>query len=633
MCGIAGIVGCDSREVIEVMRQAIDRLEHRGPDSQGFLALDGMNGHFGHARLSILDLSPAGAQPMVSTSGRWTLTYNGEIYGLDSLAMRLRQAGVHPEGRSDTALLVEALDRWGIDRTLEHIDGMFAFAAADRIEGAVHLVRDRFGEKPLCWHYQNHRLTFASEVGALKTLVHGGLQVNPAALASVLRWSFIPHPYTIYQDVWQLPPGHRLTFHLRSGETPQLNQWWDLRKNSVGTVPSDPSLTLGNAANQLGKLLVQSVAGKLDSDVPLGVFLSGGIDSSLVATAARKAIGGKALRTFTVAMPGAGLDEAPFARAVAAHLGTDHVVLPLTEREAIDVAPLIAGFWDEPFADPSMLPTFLICKAAREHVTVCLGGDGGDELFAGYNRHVIGAQLAHLTSRWPKAAKKAFGNGLLATPGWVVNAAGRMLRSDIPELDRKVQKAGLMLRGGGSAWSELVGIWPLEDLHTRPHQPSIPDWIANAPLLEQLMLTDTAVVLPDQMLVKVDRGAMASSLEVRSPFLSPEILSWAWSLPPHLKANGNTGKLVMRELARTWLPPAIHSRKKMGFDPPLAGWLRSELRDWAEDLLADPKSVSLGVLDHDSLAKTWDEHQRGTRNWDYRLWAVLMVESWLALND
>lgn len=631
MCGIVGVAGRQDALTPVAMDHALGALRHRGPDANGTVRIDEIGGIFGHTRLSILDLSPLGAQPMTSRSGRWTVTYNGELYGFGRLRSDLTSAGRPPSGESDTAVLVEALDLWGLDGTLRRIDGMFAFAAADRTTGVVHLVRDRFGEKPLYWRHDGSGLAFASELGGLRAVVDTPLEVDPSSLASVLRWSFIPHPHTAYREVWQLPPGHRLAFNSRSGAAPEVVAWWDLRQATIDHAGEADALTLDEAAEQLGILLTRSVADRLQSDVPLGVFLSGGIDSSLVAAAARQALDGATLRTFTVSMAGAEVDEAPFAASVAAHLGSTHEVLMLDPRAALEMAPRIAQHWDEPFADPSMLPTYLICQAAAEQVTVCLGGDGGDELFAGYNRHVVGARLATAAKRLPAPLRQLAGSTLLHTPPGLVRFGQRLTPgAPVPELELKLQKAGLLLRGDEDTWAGLVGIWPDSSLEVSPHAPAIPDWVSDLPLVEQLVLADTAVVLPDQMLLKVDRGAMASSLEVRSPFLNPDILSWAWSLPMSHKADGNTGKVVMRRLAEQWLPPSISSRKKMGFDPPLAGWLRGELRDWATSLLDDARVVELGVLDRSDLHQTWAEHQSGKRNWDYRLWGVLMVESWLA---
>lgn len=632
MCGIAGIIDphAPSDVTDATVRRMAAAIAHRGPDEDGFF-LDASAGvALGHRRLSVVDLSPAGAQPMASRSGRWVVIYNGELYNQYEVRRELGASVPSWRGHSDTETLVEAIDEWGIDGALARLEGMFAIAAYDTVQRRLVIARDRLGEKPLYWAWHDGRFVFASELAALRAVPGLDLEIDAAAVASVLRWSFVPHPHTIYRGVHQLPPGHLLVVDTGATACPTPACWWSLGE-TVATAPkAREGLTLDAAANELEQLLAASVAARLESDVPLGAFLSGGIDSSLVAALAQRAMGGQRLRTFTVSMPDAGLDEAEHAAVVARHLGTDHDTLNLGLRDALDTITTLPTMWDEPFADPSMLPSALLCRAAREHVTVCLGGDGGDEVFAGYNRHAAGVRVDAFGRRLPAWLSAGIARAALRAPSrWLDRVGRQRVFGALPNLGDKVQKAALLMGSDAALWEQLAGIWPADALPVAAHQPMLPTQAAAMGRVEQLMLADTAAVLPDQMLVKVDRASMAASLEVRSPFLAPSLLEWSWGLPLELKTHRGVGKIVVRRLAHDLLPAAIADRKKLGFDPPLAGWLRNELRPWAESLLAAPRCVDEGWLDGDRLRVTWAEHLAGTRNWDYRLWAVLMLEAWM----
>jgi asparagine synthase (glutamine-hydrolysing) len=518
MCGIAGVVSASAMQPEEAFALAsmmADTLIHRGPDGSGTEIDLSARTVLAQRRLAIIDLSPAGRQPMISRSGRWTLVFNGEIYNHRVIRAELESAGIDFRGHSDTETLVEAIDRWGVEPALERTNGMFAIAAWDRDRRMLILARDRLGEKPLYWlHQGTDRFAFASELRALRILPGVDLRIDPAAATALLHWSFVPHPHTIYSGVRQLAPGGLLEVSMSDAAvTVAERSWWSLGDTLDAAINDRSSLTLDEAAEQLEILLADAVAMRLESDVPLGSFLSGGIDSSLISALAQRAQPDRVLRTFTVSMPELGFDESQHAATVARHLGTDHQTVDLSLADAFDLIPKLPAIWDEPFADPSMLPTALLCRAARQRLTVCLGGDGGDELFAGYNRHVFGASISRRAAHLPAGVRRAIAAGLLAPSPRTIDrashAVSRVLPAGrrIPNAGDKVQKVAALLRADGRSWDTLAQIWPSSDLGPTPAGPSVPDLSGRLDEVEQLMLADTSAVLPDQMLVKLDRGA------------------------------------------------------------------------------------------------------------------------------
>jgi len=634
MCGVAGVLG--GADLTRHARAMSDAITHRGPDAGDQWGSDGIG--LGHRRLSVIDLSPAGAQPMHSASGRWVIVFNGEIYNHRAMRRDLEASGVSFRGHSDTESLVEAIDRWGVDRALQATNGMFAFAAWDRQTETLVLARDRLGEKPLYWFDEGSRLLFASELKAFRTLPDFRPEVDPAAVHSLLRWSFLPHSHTIYRGIRQLAPGHLVEARLRDGRViVQEREWWSLRDTVATAIARRPGQrSLDDAAEELRPLLADAVALRMESDVPLGSFLSGGVDSSLIAAFAQQASVSESIRTFTVRMPELGFDESEHAHRVAAHLGTKHTSVDMPLREVLDAVPTLASVWDEPFADPSMLPSLLLCRAAKRELTVCLAGDGGDEMFGGYNRHALGASLWNKVGWMPAPVRRGVGRALLAPSPATVDrigaGIGRVLpvRLRLPNLGDKAQKAAAVMHADRDGlWESLAQVWPATALTatgwSAPHGPAID----GLDPVESMMLTDTAVVLPDQMLVKVDRASMAASLEVRSPFLDHRLLEWSWRQPLDVKTRGGVGKLVLRRVLDGVVPDDIVQRPKMGFDPPLATWLRGPLQEWAGDLVSNSHAVANGWLDGQALQRTWADHRSGARNYDYRLWAVLMLESWL----
>lgn len=631
MCGIFGAVlrGPARDGAEELGRRAAAALAHRGPDAQAHWLDDAAGLVLAHTRLSVLDLSPAGDQPMVSRSGRHVLVFNGEIYNHQDLRAALGQADGGWRGHSDTETMVEAIARWGVEETLRRTDGMFAIGVWDREERALTLARDRLGEKPLYWATGSWGAAFASEMRAMRLVPSIDCSIDPEAVGSLLRWGFVAHPRTICAGVRQLAPGSLVTI-ARDG-TAEEQVWWSLPDVIARARRNAPPADAADAAAQLLTRLRASVATRLEADVPLGAFLSGGMDSSLVAAVAQEALGSRRLRTFTIAMPSLGYDESAEAAGVARHLGTEHTCVELSAAEAMALIPKLPEIYDEPLADPSCLPSALVCAAARKELTVCLGGDGGDEVLGGYNRHVFGHALVSKTRRIPAPLRSGLGRALGAIRPSTYDAVGRALnpltptRFAIRNPGDKAHKLAALLDAKVDTWSSLASVWP--EAAVRVGAPAFdPNPTVEDPV-EAMMVIDTEVVLPDNMLVKIDRAAMAVGLEVRSPFLHHELVEWAWSVPLDMKVAGGSGKRPARDAVSRLLPASTAMKTKMGFDPPLGDWLRGPLRDWAGDLLF---SGSLDPwLDPSAVRVCWDEHQARRRNNEYRLWAAITLSAWL----
>lgn len=573
---------------------------------------------------------------MVSPSGRHVVTYNGEIYGYRELRRRLEGLGTAFRGSSDTEVLLAAVDRWGLEAALEHVDGMFAFALWDRRERQLHLVRDRLGEKPLFHRQVDGTFLFASELQALHLPAGLRATVDRDALAAYMRLGFVPAPRTILQDVRSLEPGCGLTVS-SDGSVRDWRYWScaDVARRSAAD-PFEGSATA--ATDELDGLLRDAVRRRLVADVPLGAFLSGGLDSSLV-VAAMQAESSAPVRTFTVAFDAASHDEAAEAAMVARHLGTDHTELRLSSDSALEMVPRIAQVYDQPLADPSQLPTMLMTAEARRHVTVCLSGDGGDEVFGGYNRYVHGPSLWRKLSVIPKPARTALSRSLLAPSHSAWRSAARVLAPLLPAAASarnpadKIQKVARVLTADDAQDLQrtLLSHWERpEQLVRGGHEPaSGNDGFTPDATAEWLMLSDTASELPDNMLVKVDRASMAVGLEVRVPLLDPQLFAFAWRLPLDLRIRDGQGKWILRRLLSRYVPREIFERPKMGFDPPIGDWLRGPLRSWAQALL-DPERLSTeGYLEPEPVQTRWRQHLSGERNWEYPLWAVLVFQSWL----
>lgn len=640
MCGVAGVFDTHAATTAGSLAADVDAmaavLEHRGPDGAGTW-IDVTHGiGLGHRRLAVLDRSAAGAQPMRSPCGRYVLTFNGELYNFLPLRQQLRDRGWSFRGRADTEVLLTAISEWGFPAALERFNGMFAFALWDRRTGRLHLARDRFGEKPLHYTWSGGTFLFASQTTALRAHPDFRARLDVDALATYLRLSYVPSPLSIYTGVFKLPPGCYLTVSAGTTDVDPI-PYWSLEE-TVERARSDPFTgDAGSAIDEFDGLLRDAVRLRMASDVPLGAFLSGGLDSSAV-VAAMAAESSSPVRTFTVSFAEASHDESRSAAQVAAHLGTDHTELPLPANAALAVVPGLPDLYDEPFADPSALPTAVLTREARQHVTVCLSGDGGDETLGGYNRYTFGPSLWGRSRMMPEPVRRLASHVLLAPrhaalSGWLDRAA---LRLGAPRnLADKVQKAArLVVAEDESAMRRaLVSSWERPTLlvpQAREASTAITygnGWGWLPTVTERLMLADSLVGLPDCMLAKVDRASMGVGLEVRVPLLDPGLVEFAWRLPLHQRIRGRQGKWILRRVLDRYVPRSLVDRPKVGFDPPIAAWLRGPLRGWAEELLLGGLTDG-GVIQAEPVRLRWAEHVSGRRNWDYALWAVIVFLAW-----
>ena len=635
MCGIAGVVdftkATGAEELSRTVAAMTDSLTHRGPDA-GAVWTDCRAGiGLGHRRLSILDLSPAGAQPMASADGRFVIVYNGEGYNAGDLRAELEAGGSRFRGHSDTEVLVEGFARWGIEATVGRFNGMFAFAAWDCAERRLVLGRDRLGIKPLYWAMQGERLIFGSELKALRACPGWNAEIDRDAVAAFLRHNYVPAPQSIYRGVRKLEPG---TLLVLDGAEVQILPYWSARAVALAGMANPCRLSDAETVDRLEALLAEAVRRQMVSDVPLGAFLSGGIDSSLVVALMRAA--GAPVRTFSIGFAEWGYDEAPHAARVARHLGTDHTELRFEPAHVLDLVPRLAEIYDEPFGDSSQLPTLLLSELTRRHVTVALTGDGGDEVFAGYNRYFWGTRLRRL-GILPPALRRAAGRLLTAVP---TQAWDRMFRLVPPRLrppqpgDKLHKLAEVLALDEMGLYRRLVSHWQDPDAVVRggrePHGPLWdPSWQRDFPdSVARMQVQDTVTYLPDDILVKVDRASMAVSLESRVPLLDHNVVEFAWTLPRPLLASGGVGKRLLRQVLYRHVPAELVERPKMGFGVPIGEWMTGPLRDWAEDLLDPRRLDQAGLLDPAPIGRMWAEHLAGRRNWQYPLWDVLMLEAW-----
>ena len=634
MCGIAGLLDLErrsgSQELEALGRAMAATLNHRGPDAHGIWSDAEAGVALGHTRLSIVDLSPAGAQPMVSSCGACVITYNGEIYNSGDLRPELEARGRRFRGHSDTEVLVEAIAEWGVKSTVERLIGMFAFALWDRRTRTLSLVRDRLGIKPLYFGRQNGRVIFASELKAFEALPDWKPELNRDALAAYLRLAYVPSPYSIYRGIDKLAPGHIATIDAE-GKI-ETAAFWSVEKAAERGKGAPFNVSDREAIDTLELLLGDAVGRRLVADVPLGAFLSGGIDSSTIAAMMRMR-SNAAVRTYSIGFMEEGFDEASHARAVAAHLGTAHTELYVSPAEAREVIPDLPMIYDEPFADSSQIPTYLLSKLTREHVTVALSGDGGDELFAGYTRH----RFARLASSMPAPMGRALACGLgVAGPVLWERVFSLLPAERRPKLAAdKMHKAVRLFRAGEeSGYLSLVSAWDDPDALVNggkePRGPIFDAGIARAlsDPLDRMQYLDTITYLPDDILTKVDRASMAVALEVRVPILDHRIVEFSWRLPARFKMRGGKGKWLLRQVLYRHVPKALVERPKSGFAIPLGQWLRGPLRAWAEELLSEKRLGEGGLLNPAPIRARWAEHLEGTRNWHASLWPVLMFQAW-----
>lgn len=647
MCGLAGLWRTTTTPASELefqSRTMASAVHHRGPDEAGVWCDPAAGLALAHQRLAILDLSPAGHQPMASASGRYVIAFNGEIYNHMSLRRELEAEGLLLKpwrGHSDTETFLAAIEAWGLSSTLNRCVGMFALALWDRRERSLQLARDRFGEKPLYWGWLHAcgqpLIAFASDLASLRAFP--GVQrprVDQKALAAFFRLGCIPAPFCIDTGLQQLRPGGLVTLCAsESGcapdQLPNSKSWWDYQTEAAKAALAAASTPFDNEREALATLeqaLLQAVAEQAIADVPLGAFLSGGIDSSLI-TALLQARSDKPVRSFTIAFPGEdGLNEAPHARAVADYLGTEHTEIALTATDAQALIPALPRLYSEPFADSSQLPTHLVCREARRcGLTVALSGDGGDELFGGYNRHRLAPALQRRFGAVPQLARRVVAQGLEHLP---VTTAG-LARDKRRKLAAAIRSAGSLQElhdSLTSIWSDPVAVIQPHWCSQIKHNASSAWPVAPSPA-EELMLADVATYLPADILAKVDRAAMAASLETRAPFLDHRVAAVAWSLPLALKIRGGCGKWALRQLLARYLPPELIKRPKAGFAMPISSWLRGPLRPWAEELLQPELLHRQGYLQPAPIQRLWQAHQRGADHTP-QLWSVLMWQAWLA---
>jgi asparagine synthase (glutamine-hydrolysing) len=639
MCGLTGYI--DYRPATRQAREAIvaamaQTLYHRGPDDGGVWVDAEAGAALGFRRLSIIDLSPLGHQPMVSADGRYVIVFNGEIYNFQDIRARLAQQGVVPRGHSDTAVLLEAVARWGPRAAIAACEGMFAVALWDREDRKLTLARDRAGIKPLYWgQTPDGVFLFGSELKALRRHPAWRGEIDRDAVALFMRYGYVPAPHSIYRHAWKLEPGAMLT--LARGEEPRIERYWDLRQLAE-TAHADP--IPGSDADRvamLEQLMLRSVRNEMVSDVPLGAFLSGGVDSSLV-TALMQANSTRPVKTFTIGFNAEGFDEARHAAAVAKHLGTDHTELYLSDEDVREVIPNLPIWYDEPFADSSQIPTHLVSRLARQHVTVALSGDGGDEMFAGYSRYRWGRSLHRAITPWPVPLRRAIGGVMAAVPNSVASAVMKLLPPN--ERPRRpaqaLKKLGKLFAGSAGFHREVVSIWnDAEAVVPGAREPILPftdPALARAfpHIAERMMLNDLLTYLPDDILAKVDRASMAVSLEVRVPLLNHHIVEFALRLPFDMKLRGNVSKWAMRQILYKHVPKELIERPKQGFMVPLDDWLRGPLQEWVGDLIAPEALRRDGYFDPEAITARWRDHRDREWDWGYALWNVAMFQSWLA---
>ena len=635
------------------MGSMANTIRHRGPDDGGVWVDENAGVALGHRRLSILDLSPAGHQPMMSDGGRYVIVFNGEIYNhpelrreLDttpsSLLLSQHRDGHTPwKGHSDTETLLACFVSWGIEKTLVRAVGMFAIALWDRETQTLTLARDRMGEKPLYYGWQGDTFLFGSELKSLKAHPAFQADIDRGALTLLLRHNYIPAPYSIYEGISKLPAGTFLQVSLeRRDAEPEV--YWSLAGVAERGMANHFSGSDVDALDAFERYLGGAVRGQMVADVPLGALLSGGIDSSAI-VALMQANSSRPVRTFTIGFDEREYDEATHARAVARHLGTDHTELRLSGDDALALVPQMPAMYDEPFADASQLPTHLVMKLARQHVTVALSGDAGDELFGGYNRYVHVPKVWQRMGWMPETLRRALGAGLTALPSGKINRlAGPLARRvGIAQPGDKAHKLGHRLREMRSMddlYVSLVSEWPqAEEMVVGGHMPrNLLDersrWPRLADPVARMMALDGLTYLPDDILVKVDRAAMAVSLETRTPFLDRDLVEFTWSLPMHMKIRDGQGKWLLRRLLDRYVPRELVERPKMGFGIPLDAWLRGPLRDWAESLLAEDRLRREGYLVPEPIRAAWKAHLAGQASYGYRLWSVLMFQAWLEAN-
>jgi len=656
MCGIAGYFdrNLDQRDLIQRINIMSKELDHRGPDSHGEWYDQNLSIAIAHRRLSVLDLTETGHQPMISSSGRYIISYNVEIYNHRKLrAMISEDNDFSFKGTSDTETILELIERYGVEKTLTLLSGMFAFCVIDLKERLIFLARDRFGEKPLYLGWVNEGFVFSSELTAIRKLPEFNFEISKEALALYVQFTYVPSPFSIYKNIYKLLPGTCCKFSLINPppqedltqqilsleEGTNIKKYWSTEKE-IEISKQQQFSDIETAVTKLDTKLNQVIEEQMISDVPIGSFLSGGIDSSVI-TSIMQSQSSTSINTFTIGFKEDIFNEAKYAKEVAKYLGTNHHEFYLPASDALDIIPLLPDIYDEPFADSSQIPTYLVSKRARDHFTVALTGDGGDELFGGYNRYFWAENIWKKFSWMPKISRKAVGSSIrsVSPESWdriYKIIGGKKLDS----LGDKAHKLANRLEGVSDLtdlYLSLVTDWDPDSLllHDTGSTKTVLNKFIEHPLLEDyqenMMHWDTISYMSDQILCKVDRAAMASSLETRAPFLNKEIFSLAWRIPKNYKIEKRQGKLILKKLLRQYVPSQLIDRPKSGFGIPLAQWMRGPLRSWIEDLLDDERLRSDNLFNHQEIKNKWEEHLSG-RDWSQSLWTIVMFNFWLDKN-
>lgn len=647
MCGFCGYWNISNKKIISNYLLLMSaELNHRGPDDEGFWVDKQVPFSLAHKRLSILDLSSAGHQPMKSKCNRYIISYNGEIYNHLNLRNKLEQEfkGQKWIGSSDTETLLTAIQYWGLEKSLKTISGMFAFALWDIQKKELSLARDRIGEKPLYFGINNNIFFFGSELKALTAHPEFKAQINRDAIALQFRHGYIPTPYSIYKNIYKLQPGHYLTIKqkdLNDNSIPQIKSYWSYVKSAIHGLKNPLSLDINNVENELERILLDTVNKQMISDVPLGAFLSGGIDSSTI-VALMQSISSRPIKTFTIGFDENDFNEAKYAKAIANHLGTDHTEFYVNPNQAINVIEKLPTIFDEPFSDASQIPTFLVSELTKKNVTVAISGDGGDELFSGYNRYVMTQNYWNQMSYLPLFIRTFFKFIIESIPpsNWNILSKLIFAGNKFNNFGDKIHKGAKILESKNlsEVYFKLISNWenPTEVVINS----SEPDTLLSSlkPQLsglnsqEQMMIFDSLTYLADDILVKVDRAGMATSLETRMPFLDHKLIEHVWKIPYSFKFRNGQGKWILRKILNKYLPKKLTERPKMGFGIPIDIWLRGPLREWAESLINEKRLHEEGYLNANLISIKWQEHLTGKRNWKDLLWNVLMFQSWLEKN-